>query len=139
MTEKERSRRYYIKNKAAVTARNLAWRTKNSKRELAAARILRQKNPARYAAYQRKNHLKMKYGLTLAAYEAMLARQAGACAICRDSVPAGVKLHVDHDHATGAVRGLLCASCNLGLGKFKDSRRVIAMAFTYLTGGLEIL
>ena len=50
----------------------------------------------------------------------MLAEQGGLCAICK-SAPAA---HVDHDHATGAVRALLCFNCNGGLGQFKDNPRL---------------
>jgi hypothetical protein len=50
-------------------------------------------------------------------YEATLAAQGGGCAICGESCPTGRVLAVDHDHVTGAVRGLLCAPCNWGLSR----------------------
>ena len=58
----------------------------------------------------------------------MLAAQQGVCAICRVA-PAK---HVDHDHATGAVRALLCFNCNGGLGQFKDDPAVMLAAAEYL-------
>lgn len=60
----------------------------------------------------------------------MHRQQKGRCAICDrvlDSRP-----HLDHDHATGAIRGLLCASCNLGLGFFRDSHALLVGAAYYL-------
>jgi hypothetical protein len=71
-----------------------------------------------------------KYGLVSDDYTHMLEIQEGHCAICGDSPTR--KLGIDHDHETGAVRGLLCNSCNLGLGKFKDSAKIIRKAAMYL-------
>ncbi len=74
-------------------------------------------------------HLKRRYGITAADADAMHAEQDGLCAICRVAPAA----HVDHDHATGKVRGLLCFNCNGGLGQFKDRIDVLESAVAYLT------
>lgn len=58
----------------------------------------------------------------------MLAEQKGLCAICREA-PAK---HVDHDHATGRVRGLLCFNCNGALGQFRDRTDLMLRAVAYL-------
>lgn len=71
-----------------------------------------------------------KYGLTLADYNDMLARQRGRCAICQK--PFHSKPGVDHDHATGRVRGLLCSFCNTGIGLFHDDPDILRAAITYL-------
>ncbi len=63
----------------------------------------------------------------------MLAAQGGVCAICK-TPPNGVRLSVDHDHKTAAVRGLLCAPCNTGIGMLRDSPMLLAMAEEYLHG-----
>jgi hypothetical protein len=65
--------------------------------------------------------LKTRYGLTAAQVDEMVAEQGGRCAICREK-PAE---HVDHDHATGEVRGLLCFTCNVGLGQLRDDLRTL--------------
>lgn len=92
-------------------------------------------HPVQYERQQRKYHLK-QYGLTPAMYDAMLVAQGNCCAICRSRSPAGKKyFHVDHDHATGRVRGLLCFRCNSGLGNFKDDPRSLRAAAAYLEGG----
>jgi len=71
----------------------------------------------------RAKHLLKKYGLAIEEYEAMLTAQGGHCAVCNQQPSPedrGGILHVDHCHATGQVRGLLCASCNLVLGQIGD-------------------
>jgi len=73
------------------------------------------------------------YGLTLDQYHAIVERQGERCAVCRKVIaPMGRDTHIDHDHTTGKVRGLLCSECNLGLGKFKDRPDVLRAAATYL-------
>ena len=85
-----------------------------------------------------------RYGLTPEQHAQMLAAQGGGCAIC-GSASAGVRsLHVDHDHACcpesgrscgKCVRGLLCDSCNLAIGKMNDDAARLRRAADYLDGG----
>lgn len=77
--------------------------------------------------------LRRKYGLALDDYKALIAAQGDSCAICRGpSTSAWGSWHVDHDHATGEVRGLLCSSCNVGLGNFGDDPERLEAAARYL-------
>lgn len=78
--------------------------------------------------------LKAQYNLTLAEYQSLYDAQDGACGICRYSanMDGPNRLVVDHDHVTGRVRGLLCRSCNLGLGNLKDDPSLLASAIRYL-------
>lgn len=66
--------------------------------------------------------------LTEDEYTKLLDKQNNACAICKCSG----KLIIDHDHSTLAVRGLLCGSCNTGLGCFKDNSKYLLAAIEYL-------
>ena len=75
--------------------------------------------------------LQRSYGISLADYEQMLADQNGVCKICGKPDP-DFALSVDHCHKTGKVRGLLCGSCNFGLGKFYDSPNLLRRAAEYL-------
>jgi hypothetical protein len=91
------------------------------------------------------NHLKRAYGLNLAEYEAMLATQGGVCAICGKPERSHTKsqgisnrLSVDHDHATGAIRGLLCRACNFGIAAFDEDREKMASAIAYLSAHSEV-
>jgi Autographiviridae endonuclease VII len=70
--------------------------------------------------YVHADRLWTEYGMTIADYDALLARQNGVCRICKRK-PEGRKLAVDHCHVTGMIRGLLCSDCNLGVGNFKDN------------------
>ena len=77
-----------------------------------------------------------KYGITFTDYKSMLEQQNNRCAICNSTDPKrGTKnFSVDHCHTTGKVRGLLCSSCNLGLGHFQDDTKLLDKAKEYLNG-----
>ena len=75
--------------------------------------------------------LRSKYGRTEAEYNALADAQGGVCAICGRNDRARA-LHVDHDHTTGRVRGLLCNTCNRCLGLLKDDAAVLRSAIAYL-------
>jgi Recombination endonuclease VII len=85
-------------------------------------------------------------GLTQTEYDALWTKQDGRCAICHAAQPRLINrgtqlhhaLHIDHDHKTQRVRGLLCGKCNQGLGLFdEDSERLIAAA-AYLESERDI-
>ncbi len=80
----------------------------------------------------RAGHLKRTYGITEAERDRMIAAQGGVRVICRE----GPAEHVDHDHRTGKVRGVLCFSGNAALGQFKDRPDVIRRAAAYVEGNL---
>ncbi len=90
-------------------------------------------NPKVKISASRRHRLK-SYGLAPGDYEAMLASQRGMCAICCTDTPKGQggRFHVDHDHKTGKVRGLLCTGCNTGIGHLKDSLTIVQDAAEYL-------
>ncbi|MCU1603049.1 MAG: Recombination endonuclease [Frankiales bacterium] len=73
-------------------------------------------------------HLMLRYGIAAAAVERMIEEQSGLRARCGENPPE----HVDHDHETGEVRGILCFNCNGGLGQFKDRVDILTKAITYL-------
>lgn len=77
--------------------------------------------------------LKKRYGIDLVEYKRLVELQKGLCAICGKFE--GEKLHIDHCHETNKVRGLLCGSCNRGLGMFKDDVMLFNKAIDYLKHG----
>jgi hypothetical protein len=83
-------------------------------------------------------YLKQWYGLSVEQYESMYEKQKGSCAICNvllsltQDGPKGNRVHVDHCHRTGKVRGLLCTKCNTILGMANDNASTLAAAIIYL-------
>ena len=83
---------------------------------------------------RREYHLKSTYGIDEAEWNRMFEAQGGRCAICGSEDPKGNHgvFHVDHCHTTGKVRGLLCDTCNRGLGMFYDNTNTLKNAIEYL-------
>lgn len=75
------------------------------------------------------------YGLTEAGWDALVKRQGNRCAVCRTDKPGGrgERWHIDHDHVTGQVRGLLCGKCNSAIGMLQDDPEIIKAAARYVT------
>ena len=97
---------------------------KDCKREQRKARYQKDKDK------ERERHLNVKYNISTEVYEHMYALQGGACKICTKNFD---RLHVDHCHKTGNVRGLLCGSCNRAIGLLQDDISNLTNAITYLT------
>ena len=77
--------------------------------------------------------LRITYGMSIEDYEELLHTQDNKCAVCRvDKKHLKQRMAVDHNHDTGAVRGLLCSSCNRGLGYFKDNPDFVLAGYKYL-------
>jgi hypothetical protein len=106
---------YREKNREYVALRDAAWRKKNK------ARIDDQT-------------LARTYGITRAQYDALVAKQNGACAVCRKQLAPGVYTHIDHDHVSGHVRGVLCRVCNTSIGGLGDTVAGLRRALEYLEG-----
>jgi hypothetical protein len=92
-----------------------------------------------YAAYRKERtsvnnraaHLMSRYGITVVEYAAMFTAQEGVCLICKRP-PKKRPLHVDHDHKTGKIRGLLCFRCNYGLSWFGHNSQTLQNASQYI-------
>jgi hypothetical protein len=112
------------------------WQEENYDRYRARQRAYKQL-PERKLA-EREYHLKKKYGITLADYDELLEVQGGVCAICGEARPEDRALHVDHDHETGEVRGLLCFRCNNALGDLREEYELFQRAANYLDRDAEL-
>lgn len=94
----------------------------------------------RYKESNRRAGLKHKFGMSVETYDEMMHNQKNCCAVCKTTNPNGEGVEngknryfsVDHDHTTGAVRGLLCNKCNRCLSFMQDNVKVLAEAIKYL-------
>lgn len=104
-----------------------------------------QENPERLRAYraeyrnrpERKRAMRDLYyrrthGISADEFDEMYEAQAGRCAICGTTPANQAQMHVDHHHASGAIRELLCSSCNQALGQMKEDPRLLRAAADYL-------
>lgn len=104
------------------------------------ARKWQKTNRKRYLRRQNETRLERLFGVTPDRYSKMLRAQKGGCAICGGPNSRGRKFAVDHDHSCCSgvrscgrcVRGLLCDSCNHGLGKFRDDPALLLRAARYI-------
>ena len=120
----------YTSTKSCVECGSVR-RKETQPRLLVVGRAWRKKHAARLRAAKRERHLQKNYGMTSAQYDAAVLVQNGLCAICQ-TAPTKKKLVVDHCHATGKVRGLLCDACNTGIGYLGDSSTRVEGALWYL-------
>lgn len=129
----EAGRAYHAANKDERNARRRQWSIENKEKEKAGRKAWYQANKSGKFL---DTFLRSKYGITLEDYGRLLINQGGGCAICHRSdagVSDGRRLHVDHDHQTGRVRGLLCHSCNSLLGHARDQQDILRGAVRYLS------
>ena len=88
-------------------------------------------------AYYSKHLRVERYGITKAQYDSISVSQNGLCAICFKHRTTGRRLAVDHNHATGTVRGLLCIRCNADLGIIENQEKLRAM-MSYIAKHKEV-
>jgi Recombination endonuclease VII len=123
-------RRYYLQNREKAIASVQRWRNANPERYRAYRRRYLAEHGEEKKRRDREGHLKRKYGVTQNMFEALVAAQLGNCAIC--GANEDLSLHVDHDHTTKRVRGLLCGKCNKAIGLLNDDPALMLSAKGYL-------
>ena len=142
----EASRRYRERHPERALQATKDWQARNPEKVKANGSNWRAANPDKMKEHQLKYQVS-RYNLTVEQYEEMLAAQGGCCAICGKDEPGGTgRWHIDHDHECcdgrkrscgKCVRGLLCSSCNLGLGRFEDNENLLQRAAAYLVRTAE--
>lgn len=102
----------------------------NRERRMETTRAWRARNPRK----MRDARLRRTWGIGIDEYEALLVAQGGRCAVCHGT-DTGIRwacFAVDHDHNTGAIRGLLCRRCNVAIGLFEDTAEFLRSGADYL-------
>jgi hypothetical protein len=130
--------RHHYANRDKKNNQSKAWKAANPGYAAAYRKRIKAENPEKVFLQDRKSGLLKDYGLTIADYDHMFARQNGRCAICKQTQSSTLRgkprmLSVDHDHSTGKIRGLLCNLCNRGIGALRDSPMLLSAAIEYLT------
>lgn len=99
-----------------------------------------QRSRAQNKKWKKENHetyknsqLKCDYGITLEDYRVLEENQGFICAVCKEPKKENKKyFHVDHNHTTGKVRGLLCSGCNTALGSLKENTTIMRNLIEYV-------
>ena len=124
---------YHERNKERINARKKEW----TQEKLVDDPDYDKKRSKKYYLKNEKRELtrargfKRKYNLTLEEIDAMLFRQNFSCPICRKDLRI-FRRHIDHNHKTGKIRGILCGACNAGIGMLGDNVEVLSKAIDYL-------
>lgn len=126
----DKQRRYQADPQAAID-RVKRWQQANPERVNATQRARRARPDVKFRA--RADHLMRKFGITIEQYDAMMAAQGGGCSLCGRPRREDSSLHVDHDHSTGKIRGILCFCCNNALADFQEDPALLAKAASYVT------
>lgn len=118
--------RYRERNRVAIRARRALYADKIE----AGRRRYYAENKEKFRDYSRQR----RYGLTPEAFNELLDSQGGKCAVCgtNEYVGPGKCPHIDHDHKTGKIRGLVCVRCNVLLGMAQDQHERFIAAIRYL-------
>lgn len=129
---KEQNRIYQAEWRANNPERHASWRKQYERNNRERANQRQRERRLRVPGLVKQQNIKCKYGLTPEQQAEMVSSQEGVCAICA-SPPLGNKpLYVDHDHATGKVRQLLCAKCNWTIGVLETNYHDLPAYFSYL-------
>lgn len=131
--EKAYQKEYRKRNRDKIRANINLWKEQNPEKA---------KNYKEYKKQYQKEYLKtdkakeyrlmFKYGITMKQKTEMFNKQEGKCSICSINMETVYKAHVDHNHITNKVRGLLCQKCNMGLGIFNDNKEILRNAIKYI-------
>lgn len=120
--------KYYDEHREEILGRERQRRASDSD----GRRLYNQEYRTKFAKEISEQRRLKRYGITADAWDSLFESQGKVCAICR-TIDSGIRgWQTDHDHKTKLVRGILCSSCNNGLGRFKDNISSLLRAIEYL-------
>ena len=136
---------YYLDNRERFIAKSKEQRIKNKEALSEYRKEYAKKNKEKIADFQkeyRKTHKEerlnhqylRKYNISLNEVKELYKKQDGKCALFGEELKWGRECHLDHDHKTGEVRGLLCYKCNLMVGFAEDNVEKLLAAIDYIKG-----
>lgn len=127
----EYNRAYYLAHRDHIISHVRTWQEEHP--ELTASYKAKTRDRLRsdpeYYAMEKTMSVLSRHGLSRAEFDAMVIAQSGLCSICGAQL---IRPCIDHCHAEGHIRGLLCGHCNTGLGMFKDDPVLLQRAIDYL-------
>ena len=132
--DREHSRKWYLKYKKEVLTKQKEYRY-NHKKEISFRKKEYYNHHKEEISSQKKEyHLMIKYGLSMSDFNNLLLAQNNRCAICNEPLDLtnSYRIHIDHNHLTGKVRGILCNKCNLAIGLLRDNPEYTKRATEYL-------
>lgn len=119
---------------AKARAKHKKWRDANPERLKAYNAKHRTENAEGIKKTTRNYSLRTTYGITLEEYQHIFTAQGNCCAVCQNT---SRRMHVDHDHTTGRIRGILCHNCNIALGLLQDNEHTLTNLAAYLRANKE--
>jgi hypothetical protein len=129
----EYSKQYYINHKEHLKRLSKEYKANNNEKRLIKQRKYYSENKEEQIKLQLQRLLKLRYNITPEDYKELFDIQEGKCAICgTHQNDLKQNLCVDHNHKTGAIRGLLCGKCNRGIGNLNDNIITLENAINYL-------
>lgn len=132
----EKVKQYVYEYSEKARTQKKEYNRKNFERISKTRKAYREKNAKKIKEYfnsdKRRNSVYLReYGITIEEYNKLFSKQNGVCAICGQESK-NKRLHIDHNHGSGKVRGLLCNGCNRALGWFGDNISILKSAIQYL-------
>ena len=132
MSQTKKQKEWYLKNRESVLLKHKERYRKNPRKILDINKKWNEKNKEKISRYQANWALIKRYNITTEILEDMLKAQNNKCAICGNVFKNRRDTHIDHNHNTKKVRGLLCQKCNQAIGLVNENTVLLKSAISYL-------
>jgi len=132
LERKKYHRKYYMDRQESMQKRQKLYRKNNHEEIRKSNREYFKEHQEKIKKYFKLRNLKYKHNLSYKDWLSIWEEQNGKCLICGKTFTKPSDAHVDHNHETGEIRGLLCGKCNRGIGMFDDNPEIMIKAIEYL-------